>query len=79
MSRMDDGVKGRALVLDRPVLGGSQGEEGRRAGMESGLGSGLGQSDAGRREIKLFRFSKQNCSCFFKSHALAEDHYRKQG
>ena len=51
---MDDGVKGRALVLDRPVLGGSQGVEGKRAGMESGLGSRMGKSDAGRREIKLF-------------------------
>ena len=51
---MDDGVKGRTLVLDRPVLGGSQGEEGRRAGMEAGLGSGLRKNDAGRREIMLF-------------------------
>ena len=76
---MDDGVKGRALVLDCRVLGGSQGVEGKRAGMESGLRSRLGKSDAGRHEIKLFRLSKQNCSCFFKSHPLAEDHYRKQG
>ena len=51
---MDDGVKGRALVLDRPVLGGSQGVEGKRAGMESGLGSRMGKRNAGRREIKLF-------------------------
>lgn len=47
---MDDGLKGGTLVLDHPVLGGSQGEEGRRAG----LGSGLRKNDAGRREIMLF-------------------------
>ena len=36
MSRMDDGVKGRALVLDRPVLGGSQGVEGKKGKKKKG-------------------------------------------